>query len=377
MNIVQGHSDRFGYYTVGDQKIYSKLEAIKLHVKTGNHPEWHYHDEIFSSYNWTQEPTQSLTDLYRKRAEQLREKYDYIVLLYSGGADSNNVLDSFIDNNIHLDEIATWHFHKGNNSKTTFNDAETWHVAFPKVKKILESHPTITQRIIDLTDHVYNYFAVSSNAEEYIYNQSAMVGPDLIRNRIHEADPFYADYILSGKKICFLWAVDKPRVLHENGRYSVRFPDVFDMCVTIGSAAPVEFFYWSPDLPELIIKQAHIVKRYMENSTAASRFITTEPTWLANRRIGDKNLWLTNHGLHSLIYPTWDIETLSVGKTTSAVFSRNGKWFFNLNKSDPSRQHWYDLTNIWWNTLPDYWKNNPASMAKGIKGCLSKHYYLT
>ena len=40
-----------------------------------------------------------------KYAQQLREKYDYIVLAYSGGADSCNVLNSFLDNGIPIDDI--------------------------------------------------------------------------------------------------------------------------------------------------------------------------------------------------------------------------------------------------------------------------------
>jgi hypothetical protein len=376
MKILTNNSDRFGYYTVGEQKLYSKLDAIKLHSKTGIHPEWHYHDEVFSSYDWTVEPTQSLEQLYRKRAEQIREKYDYIVLFFSGGADSTNVLDTFINNKIHVDEIATWHFNKGNKNNTTWYDAETTYVAFPKIKELLEVHPEINQRIIDLTDHLHQHFSISDNAEEYIYDQSSMLMPDTFRNRIHEFVPFYRDYILSGKKIGFVWAVDKPRLFFENNRYSLRFLDIFDNCVVSGSGVSAEFFYWSPDLPELLIKQAHVIKRYMENSDANSRFIRSTPTQLASRTIGDKTIWLTNDGVHSLLYSTWDINTFTVGKTPSPIINPATKWFTNLGESDLSRQHWLDLLQTWWNTLPDYWRNDPTNIYKGIKCCLSKNYYL-
>jgi len=49
--------------------------------------------------------SESLDFLYALRARQLREKYDYLVLYFSGGADSTNILKTFIDNNIFLDEI--------------------------------------------------------------------------------------------------------------------------------------------------------------------------------------------------------------------------------------------------------------------------------
>jgi hypothetical protein len=94
--------DIFGYYKVGEYKTYSKLDAILLHEKTGIHPTWHFNDEVFSSHNWATEPPESLDELYRIRAEQIRARYDYIVVFYSGGADSTNILQTFLKNNIKI-----------------------------------------------------------------------------------------------------------------------------------------------------------------------------------------------------------------------------------------------------------------------------------
>ena len=94
--------DRFGYYTVGTFKTYSKLMAILEHEKTGVHPQWHFNDEEFSAHDWKQEPQESLVELYRRRAQQIRDRYDYLVLFYSGGADSTNILQTFINNDIKL-----------------------------------------------------------------------------------------------------------------------------------------------------------------------------------------------------------------------------------------------------------------------------------
>jgi hypothetical protein len=41
------------------------------------------------------------------RAEDLREKYEYVVLCLSGGIDSRNVFESFYNNNILIDEIVS------------------------------------------------------------------------------------------------------------------------------------------------------------------------------------------------------------------------------------------------------------------------------
>jgi asparagine synthetase B (glutamine-hydrolysing) len=99
--------DKFGFYQVGDFRTYSKFEAIEQHTKTNKKLQWNFNDTIYRSYKWDQEPKESLSELYRQRAQQIREQYDYVVLWFSGGADSTNILNAFIDNNIKLDEVAS------------------------------------------------------------------------------------------------------------------------------------------------------------------------------------------------------------------------------------------------------------------------------
>ena len=66
--------DQFGYYTVGPAfKTYSKLQAIEEMQRTGIHLEWHFNREKYSKYDWTTEPTESLDELYRRRAQQIRD----------------------------------------------------------------------------------------------------------------------------------------------------------------------------------------------------------------------------------------------------------------------------------------------------------------
>jgi hypothetical protein len=47
----------------------------------------------------------SLQDMRGGKAMQLRDQYDYLILAYSGGADSDNILKVFQQNKIHLDEV--------------------------------------------------------------------------------------------------------------------------------------------------------------------------------------------------------------------------------------------------------------------------------
>ena len=103
-NVDKAH---FGYYQVGNYRTFSKLEAIEIEQATGETVHWNFNDEVYSCYDWTKEPepNTSISEFYRRRAQQLRDKYEYLVLMYSGGPDSQVILDTCLGNNIHIDEI--------------------------------------------------------------------------------------------------------------------------------------------------------------------------------------------------------------------------------------------------------------------------------
>jgi hypothetical protein len=58
-----------------------------------------------ASVPWKIEPSQTLDQLYKARAEYIRDNNKYVILCYSGGHDSTNILETFYYNNIHIDEI--------------------------------------------------------------------------------------------------------------------------------------------------------------------------------------------------------------------------------------------------------------------------------
>ena len=100
-------NDKLGYYTVGQEKIHHKPIALMRATETNQFPEWHFNRTQLDAQVWDVEPSASLQELYRIRAQQIRDKYDYIRLEFSGGADSTVVLYSFLNNGIFVDEIVT------------------------------------------------------------------------------------------------------------------------------------------------------------------------------------------------------------------------------------------------------------------------------
>ena len=86
-------------FSISNRNVILKTNSNFKNIK------FYYYDDVFSLVNWNLEPKESLEDLYRKRAEQIRKDYEYVILAYSGGHDSSQVLETFYYNNIHIDEI--------------------------------------------------------------------------------------------------------------------------------------------------------------------------------------------------------------------------------------------------------------------------------
>jgi hypothetical protein len=373
------YQDKLGCYRVGDFKVHSKLEAIELHAKTGIHLHWDFNEAVFSSYDWTQEPSENILELYRQRAQQLRDKYDYIVLFWSGGADSETVLQSFIDNDIKLDEIVTYSNYAATGDRRDFLNAEVFEVSVPRAEQVKSQCPWMIHRVIDISQNCFDVF--QENKFDWIYNMNMFFTPNNIaRDNLPGKIKDWADIINSGKKFCVLWGHDKPRMIYDNNKFIFRFIDLIDNGPTvkgISGANPYtdELFYWSPDLPKIVIKQAHLIKNYM-NSFPNSMYISTKDSGLAYKIVNNKKLWLSNHGVHSVIYPKWRTDTFTVGKPPSIIMSPRDSWFFDAEDSNVSKQIWKMGVDKLFKILPDYWKNNPNDILAGLKGCWSKDYYL-
>ena len=97
-----------GYWSVGEEVFFSKAAALLSAAKNKLKIRYHYNEHVFKDYKWGTEPTQSLEELYLQRARQIRDTYDYIILLYSAGSDSTNMIRTFLDNNIKIDHVMSW-----------------------------------------------------------------------------------------------------------------------------------------------------------------------------------------------------------------------------------------------------------------------------
>jgi hypothetical protein len=148
-----------GYWQVGDQKFINKYQALVHATKTNNYIHFRYFDDVWQNFDRSLIGKYSLKELYKQRAQQLRDSYDYLILYFSGGADSYNVLRSFLDNGIHLDEICVkWAkdvidkdvYLPNTEEVTALNYLSEWDFAIkPVLEEVAQKHPNIKIEIVD------------------------------------------------------------------------------------------------------------------------------------------------------------------------------------------------------------------------------------
>jgi hypothetical protein len=159
---------KHGYYQVGNRVFNYRVRALQEATRTKQSVQWVFNNDVFSAMDWRTPLNVSLNEIYRIRAQQLRQKYDYLVLYFSGGADSTVVLQSFVNNNIKLDEIVvgwpvsqTQGTYTPNNTDTQArNMLSEWDYSIkPKLDWIAKHHPEIRITVCDiLSDPKNNHF---------------------------------------------------------------------------------------------------------------------------------------------------------------------------------------------------------------------------
>lgn len=304
---------KYGMYVYRNRNFVNKLDVLDYALSVGDtNPviRYYFHDHVYCKL--TKEPDVSLNQLYVNRAKQLRDTYDYIILLYSGGSDSHEILNVFLNNDIFLDEVQNLHPKKLTDGKIDTskleqygNDVLAEHVvtALPALKRLSELSPKTKIRILDTTD---SFFDIGDNYISTYYNHffntfySTQMNTAILDKENVE--------LATKKKVCLLWGNDKPYVgidLHNNFFYG--FHDVqrqFSPWLRDNNRSPIHFecFFWSIDAPLIQVKQSHaIMKRIQMDLDVGNRY---SYNLFRSKNGVDQNMWMRD-----VIYQYWDNNT--------------------------------------------------------------------
>lgn len=253
-----------GYWRVGQELFDNKILAILAAQKLNLGPEditWHYNDDAWDKFDWSQEPPGELADYYLQRAKDLRSRYKTLILRFSGGADSTNILKTCVDNDIKIDVIAVnEYYHAWNVPRTEhLGSLEKVHLVDPYLELLEKQGYEFQKMYLDTT----MFFDIVTDPD-WIFKVNSprfkIVDIQAPRTALH---PNLAQY--NNPDTCIISGIDKPGIwcMHDKIWY-FSIPDIYScMCDPSISDMVQEPFYWTADMPELLIKQSHAVKNYM------------------------------------------------------------------------------------------------------------------
>lgn len=240
------------YYNINGVK-FANPYATFLHAsiyETHTFPKFDFYDDVFSTINWTVEPLESFQSLCDKRAYQLRNKYSKLVLAFSGGTDSITVYNTFLRNNIHIDEIYV--SYSGNsNPEYMSKDIVNW---------LIQNHPDKTTKIV--TKSAFDDVGIKE-FETQVTSEDFLVTKNLSSHFKYNCpllDQTIISRLFSNNNYCVVTGHEKPYLIKENDGYYFTFLDGTFGVVMM--RPEMEFFFVSPDLPELHAKQCHMMLNY-------------------------------------------------------------------------------------------------------------------
>jgi hypothetical protein len=275
---TQKFQERLGFYQVGNLKFRNAFDALITATKQGIEPKWNFNESTFRNFSWNIPIETSLDELYRSRAQQLRDEYDHLILNFSGGKDSINILLTFINNNIFLDEIVmNFPFpmeKKFNNTDQSQgnNFSEIEYAAKVILKKYQNKiHPDTIIRYQDLAEPNAKLMA----RDDWSEILPVHIGPTVTsRLASHIYDDKLIDLAMKQKLVANIYGIDKPRIVYHDHAYYFNFTDI-PMHAIAHSALPeyqlvfdqyihYEPFYWTPFMPEIVAKQSQVIVDALE-----------------------------------------------------------------------------------------------------------------
>jgi hypothetical protein len=373
---------KLGYYTCNKIVFGSKLQAM-LYANPKNLPiEWYFNDEKFNSYDWSIEPELTLDQLYDLRSRQIREEHDYVILSYSGGSDSHNILESFLRQGLFIDEIVT-NWALDISSKFIVNDV--------KVKNAWNNNAEFNLH----TKHRLNYIKNKSpNTRITLLDTSKSILDSLLNNSnvdwvntkndvfsatgAFQYNPLYFSELRKrldkSNSIAYIIGADKPKLIIKENNLYLYFADKATSIVSIQesikdySNITNVMFYWSPDSCDLLCKQAHTVFKYTKTNDDIKRI--WQSTDVVIRRKLQEML------LRNIIYTTWDNNWFQVSKTIQDWDCEWDYWFTRGMSDSKEYAIWLNGLKALKPKISNFIEYDKDGSIKGTKNYISKFYYI-
>jgi uncharacterized protein YdeI (BOF family) len=336
-----------GFWKVNGRCFFNKAECLRYASSIKNFAvTYHFFDEVYKSLDWNKEPVETLDQLYRLRAQQLRDKYKYLILCFSGGEDSLNILRTFIDNGIQLDEVVTYAPLKAiERLSATFdaNNKDPENVIFeyttsvvPVFESLSKTNPEIKLTVLDMTEKGKDFVMESQlhSLTKGGYGPSIQyTGGEMLARR---CDGMYDTCIIMGS--------DKPRIIYDPvlNKFAQVFHDLAGQITDFNDEwhprkTMSEGFYYSPDMPQITVKQSIVIKRNLE--VIAKKLTDPRYEKLIWHKDATGTIQVNVHDtyIERMIYPSLDFPVWQADKITSFFYMESGNWLFKSDLFDSKK----------------------------------------
>ena len=369
--------DYLGIYSVNNKVYTDKIEAVLEANKTNAEITWDFHEDKFKKIVWRNEPQLSLTELYKLRAQQIRDEYDYVIIMFSGGGDSTNVLHSFLSNDIKIDEIVSGiplsglTDFKASYDNNAGNNASEWFLTTtPYLKHVSEKYPEIKISINDFFHNMLNF-----KTDEWIYKSSDHIHPTTSARYDLSRLTHIRQLADQGKKIAVVYGSEKPYILFHEGQI---FNAIWDTGVNVPRQpfeifypnVDIVLFYTTPRMPQILAKQAHEIAKSIFNVPQYQyiKNLTLDSEWSKEKRlVYDNGSW--QRAIIPIIYPDINYNAFQTKKAKDVFMADHDSWFYNLHKNSRLNQLvTSDFTSFFKNIKPIYLRDNNITPGIAFKG---------
>lgn len=331
------------------------LEAMLRNNDFNTDIEFRFADELFDRIDWTKDIDINIRTLYKMRATQLREKYSYLILAFSGGSDSTQILNTFLNNKIFIDEIQVVHHEKlvskldeniilKNNEMNAL--LEYKYAVQPMLNRVAKESPNTKITTLDASDFSWNQFTTGKVAT--LFGEKDL--PSAANHRVFSLMPMVYQYymnrhnMLSGThNAAMIRGFEKPILIFDDMYDDVLLFCFSDMAIyshmnTYTQHFAIEDFYWSADAPLIPVKQSHLIKKELEtNKDFYEKFYNSKKKM---REHTDPNSYspafMIERELSRIIYPDFNPRIFAGGKTVRTAAELLA--IENFNQKTPTKQ---------------------------------------
>jgi hypothetical protein len=360
------YAQNFGFWLVDNEMVFSKVKSIlRAQERNTRDVRYYFYDHVYNKCDWTYNSIVDLNTFYVERAVQLRNKYDYLVMLYSGGSDSSNALKTFLYNNIKLDEVAYWYTSYNEDSNIT--NLELIHAASNILERVRDEYG-IPVRKLDERQH---FISAIKDSDWVLSAEPTLVAAQLSKQSLLNSCKDWLKLSENGKRIGLILGLEKPRIFYDNGWFA-SFLDVAhgwnnEINHLKKQHYTIESFYMTPDKPDITIKQCHVLKNYINQNYTVEQI---------NSKFNHINFSQDEYNklCRTLLYPHWNDSTYSLGKSINKPpLTQKYEWVWKSNTQTSENYH---AGLHWLNDKVDpYWCNG-GDFYRGFVGCWSRRYIL-